>query len=178
MWGKLAKTDDVLLALSRTIPGFIGSVGSFQYEGKTYRLVDNFAASQYMKCGICGNYPIFDVSVIRSEDGERLNVGNGCVDRITNQNVSIWFKTYRKKRENIIENRKCIDGLSSVLAAYEQNDFKISSEDVEKLRKTLVQMCNGLDPRTKQKQLAECYISYRAEPIRDQQKELKRKIEV
>jgi hypothetical protein len=83
-------------------------------------------------------------------------------------------KTYRKKRENIIENRKYVDGLSSVLAAYEQNDFKISSEDVEKLRKTFVQMCNGLDPRTEQKQLAECYISYRAEAIRDQQKELKR----
>jgi hypothetical protein len=43
----LAKTDDVLLALSRTIPEFIQSVGSFQYKGKTYRLVDNFAASQY-----------------------------------------------------------------------------------------------------------------------------------
>jgi len=172
MWGKLAKTDDVLLALSRTIPGFIGSVGSFQYEGKTYRLVDNFAASQYMKCGVCGNYPIFDVSVIRSEDGERLNVGNGCVDRITNQNVSSWFKTYRKKRENIIENRKCIDGLSSILAAYERNNlsFKISSEDVERLRKTFVQMCNGLDPRTKQKQLAECYISYSVEYLRGETK--------
>jgi hypothetical protein len=163
-----------LLALSRTIPELIRSVGSFQYEGKTYRLVDNFALSQYMKCSVCGSYPIFDVSIIRSEDGDRLNACNNCIDQITNQNVSGWFKTYRKKRENIIENRKYIDGLSSVLAAYEQNDFKISSEDVEKLRKTFVQMCNGLDPRTKQKQLAECYISYRAEAIRDQQKELKR----
>jgi hypothetical protein len=172
----LAKTDDVLLALSRTIPEFIRSVEAFQYKGRTYRLVDNFASSQYMKCSVCGNYPIFDVSVIRSEDGDRLNVGNSCIDRITNQNTSIWFKTYRKKRENIMENRKYINGLSSILAAYEQNElsFKISSEDVEKLRKTLVQMCNGLNPRTKQKQLAECYISYRAEPIRDQQKELKR----
>ena len=170
----MAKTDDVLLALSRTIPECIQSVESFQYKGKTYRLVNNFAASQYMKCSVCGNYPLFDFSVIRSEDGDRLNACNSCIDQITNQTVSSWFKTYRKKRENIIENRKYIDGLSSVLAAYEQNDFKISSEDVEKLRKTFVQMCNGLDPRTKQKQLAECYISYRAEAIRDQQKELKR----
>jgi hypothetical protein len=61
----LAKTDDVLLALSRTIPEFIRSVGSFQYRGKTYRLVNNFASSQYMKCSLCGNYPIFDVSVIK-----------------------------------------------------------------------------------------------------------------
>jgi len=170
----LAKTDDVLLALSRTIPEFIRSVGSFQYKGKTYLLVDNFASSQYMKCGVCGNYPIFDVSVIRSENGDRLNACNSCIDQMTNRTVSGWFKTYRKKRENIIENRKYIDGLSSVLAAYEQNDFKTSSEDVEKLRKTFVQMCNGLNPRTKQKQLAECYVSYRAEPLRDQQKEVKR----
>ncbi len=163
----MAKTDDVLLALSRTIPECIWRVGSFQYKGKTYRLVDNFAASQYMRCGVCGNYPIFDVSVIRSEDGDRLNACNSCIDRITNRAVSGWFKTYSKKRENIIENRKYIDGLSSILAAYERNNwsFKISSEDVEKLRKTFVQMCNGLNPMTEQKQLVECYVSYRAEPL-------------
>ena len=164
----MAKTDDVLLALSRTIPGCIRSVGSFQYRGKTYRLADNFAASQYMKCGVCGNYPIFDVSVIRSEEGDKLNACNNCIDRITKRAVSGWFKTYRKKRENIIENRKSIDGLSSMLASYEQNDLssKISSEDVEKLRTTFVQMCNGLNPRTEQKQLAECYFSYSVESLR------------
>ena len=171
-WGKLAKTDDVLLALSRTIPGCIQSVGTFQYEGKTYRLIDNFASSQYMKCGVCGNYPIFDVSVIRSEDGDRLNACNSCIDQITNQNVSGWFKNYRKKRENIIENRKYIDGLSSILAAYERTElsFQISREDVEKLRTTFVQMCNGLNPRTEQKQLAECYITYSVEALRGEQK--------
>ena len=160
----MAKTDDVLLALSRTIPEFIRSVGSFQYRGKTYRLVNNFASSQYMKCSLCGNYPIFDVSVIRNEEGDKLNACNRCIDQITHWVVSGWFKTYRKKRENIIENREYIDGLSLVLAAYEQNElsFKISSEDVEKLRKTFVQMCNGLDPGTEQKQLAECYVSYPA----------------
>jgi len=169
----LAKTDDVLLALSRTIPEFIRSVGSFQYRGKTYRLVNNFASSQYMKCSLCGNYPIFDVSVIRSQDGDRLNACNNCIDQITNLVVSGWFKTYRKKRENIIENREYIDGLSLVLAAYEQNElsFKISSEDVEKLRKTFVQMCNGLNPGTKQKQLAECYISYSVEILRGNKKD-------
>jgi hypothetical protein len=172
-WCKLAKTDDVLLALSRTIPGFIRSVGSFQYKGKTYRLVDNFAASQHMKCSVCGNYPIFDVSVIRSEDGDRLNACNSCVDQITNQNVSSWFKNYRKKRENIIENRKYIDGLSSILAAYERSElpFQIPSEDVEKLRQTFVQMCNGLNPATEQKQLAECYFSYSVESLRGEQKD-------
>ena len=163
----MAKTDDVLLALSRTIPEFIRSVGSFQYRGKTYRLVNNFASSQYMKCSVCGNYPIFDVSVIRSQDGDRLNACNNCIDQITNLVVSGWFKTYRKKRENIIENRKYINGLSLVLAAYEQNElsFKISSEDVEKLRKTFVQMCNGLNPRTEQKQLADVMLAIAQNPF-------------
>jgi hypothetical protein len=163
----LAKTDDVLLALSRTIPEFIRSVGSFQYRGKTYRLVNNFASSQYMKCSLCGNYPIFDVSVIRSQDGDGLNACNNCIDQITNLVVSGWFKTYRKKRENIIENREYIDGLSLVLAAYEQNElsFKISSEDVEKLRKTFVQMCNGLNPRTEQKQLADIMLAIAQNPF-------------
>jgi hypothetical protein len=166
-WGKLAKTDDVLLALSRTIPECIQSVGVLQYKGKTYRLIDNFASSQYMKCGVCGNYPLFDVSVIRSEDGDRLNLCNNCIDQMTNRTVSSWFKTYRKKRENIIENRKYIDGLSSILTAYERTElsFQISREDVKKLRTTFVQMCNGLNPMTEQKQLAECYISYSMDPF-------------
>ena len=169
----MTKTDDVLLALSRTIPEYIQEVGVFQYKGKTCRLVDNFASSQYMKCGVCGNYPIFDVSVIRSEDGDRLNACNSCIDQITNQNVSSWFKNYRKKRENIIENRKYIDGLSSILAAYERSElpFQIPSEDVEKLRKTFVQMCNGLNPGTEKKQLAECYFSYSVEALRGEQKD-------
>lgn len=168
----MAKTDDVLLALSRTIPDFIRSVGSFQYKGKTYRLLDNYAASKYMKCNVCGYYPIFDVSVIRSEDGDRLNVGNNCIDRITSNNISNWFKTYRKKRENIIENRKYIDELPKILSAHQHNalSFKISSEDVEKLRNTFAQMCNGLNPRTKQKQLAECYVSYSVGSLSGEQK--------
>jgi hypothetical protein len=156
----MSKTDDVLLALSRTIPEYLSELGSFQYNGKKYLLINNFAAAQKMKCGVCGSYPIIDVSVIRNEDAGRVNACNSCIDRITNQKVSKWFETFRKKRENIMENREYIDGLSSILAAYEWKGlpFKISSEDIEKLRKTYVEMCNGLNPETKQKQLAESYI--------------------
>ena len=86
---------------------------------------------------------------------------------------SLRFKTFRKKRENIMENRKYIDGLSLILAAYERKElpFKISSEDVEKLRKIYVQICNGLNPSTKQKQLAECYLSYSVEILRGNKKD-------
>jgi len=162
-----------LLALSRTIPEYVRGVGSFKYKGKTYLLDNNFVSSHYMKCDVCGNYPIIDVSVIRNEDGGRLNACYNCIDRISNQNVSRWFKTFRKKRENIMENRMYIDGLSLILAAYERNElpFKISSEDVNKLRKTFVQMCNCLNPSTKQKQLAECYLSYSVEILRGNKKD-------
>lgn len=117
-----------------------------------------------MKCDVCGNYPTINVSVIRNKDGNRLNTCHNCIDRITNQNVSKWFQTFNKKRENILENRKYIDGLSVILDAYELNElpFKISSEDIKKLRKTFVKMCNGLNPRTKQKQIAEYYIKVKS----------------
>jgi hypothetical protein len=85
--------DDILLALSRIIPEYVRSVGSFQYKGKMYLLVNNLVSSPYMKCDVCGNYPIIDVSVIRNEDGGRLNACYNCIDRITNQNVSMWFKS-------------------------------------------------------------------------------------
>jgi hypothetical protein len=162
---KLTKTDNILLALGRTIPKYLSEVGSFQHKGKKYLLENNFVSSHSMKCNVCGNNPIINISIIRNEEGRRLNTCNACIDRITNQNVSRWFKTYRKKRENIMENRNYIDCLSLMLAAYERNErsFTISSEDVEKLKKTYVQMCNGLNPTTKQKQLAEHYISYNAE---------------
>ena len=66
-----------------------------------------------------------------------------------------------------MENRKSIDGLSSMLAAYKQNDLpsKIPSEDIEKLRKTFVQMCNGLNPRTEQKQLADVMLAIAQNPF-------------
>ena len=151
------------------------AIVSFQYKDKTYLLDNNFVFSHYMKCDICGNYPTINVSVIRNKDGDRLNTCYNCIDIITKQNVSIWFKTFSKKRENLLENRKYINGLSVILAAYDLNElpFKISSEDVEKLRKTFVQMCNGLNPKTKQKQLAEYYIEVKSRNSSRQQKRLK-----
>ena len=58
--------------------------------------------------------------------------------------------------------------------AYDRDElpFKISSEDIEELRKTYGQICNYLNPRTKQKQLADYYISYSVEILRDNKKDL------
>ena len=145
------------------------TLAHFEISDVSLGMAENFRRDETIeKCDVCGNYPIIDVSVIRNEDGGRLNSCYGCIDRITNRNVSSWFKTFRKKRENIMENRKYIDCLSSILTVYEYEEFpfQISSEVVENLHKTYVQICNGLNSTTKQKQLAEHYISYNVEILR------------
>jgi len=161
----LTKTDDVLLALGKTFAAYMKSVSPFQYKNKTYRLINNYVASPYARCDVCGNHPIIEVSVIRSEDGQQLRVGNDCIDRITNRRVSRWFKNYRRKRESVIRNRKCIDGLSVILDAYESNElaFQMIGCDVEKLSLVLEKMVNGLNPDRREEQIAECYISRIAE---------------
>ena len=113
-----------------------------------------------MRCEVCGNYPIFEVSVIESEDYQQLRVGNDCLDSLTNRKVSVWFKIYREKRENVIRNRKYIDELSLIIAASRRNElaFQIKACDFETLRLMLEKMVNGLNPGRREEQIAECYI--------------------
>jgi hypothetical protein len=158
----LTKTDDVLLELGRTFAAYMRSVFPFQYKNKTYHLIENYVASPYLRCDVCGNYPTFEVSVIESDDGgKRLYVGNNCIDSLTGRDVSEWFRSFRRKRESIMTNRKYIDQISRILNAYDENEltFSIPDGDVKKLRIMLEQMCNGLNLTTGQEQIAECYIS-------------------
>jgi hypothetical protein len=156
----LSKTDDVLMELSKSFAAYLKSVFPFQYEGKVYQLINNYVASPPMKCQVCGNYPIIEVSVIESEDYRHLRVGNDCIDRLTNRQVSSWFKNYREKRENVIRNRKYIDELSLMLTASRRNElaFQIRDCDFETLRLMLEKMVNGLNPNRREEQIAECYI--------------------
>ena len=96
----------------------------------------------------CSNHRIIGISVIRSSDGQNLHVENDCIDRMTNRRVTRWFKNYRRKRKNIKQNRKYIDALSIILTSYEGNKlrFQMPRENTEKLSKTFVRMCNGLNP--------------------------------
>jgi hypothetical protein len=105
----LTKTDDILLELNRTVAVYIMRVRPFQYKKKTFHLIDNYVAVPYMKCDVCGNYPTYEVSVIESKDGKRLHVGNDCIDRLTGQSISEWFRSFRRKRESIMANRKYTD---------------------------------------------------------------------
>jgi len=117
-------------------------------------------ASPWTKCEVCGNHPIKYVSVIRNSDGQRLRVGNVCIDRLTNRKMSEWFRKFRTKRENIIRNRRIIDGLDSILTAYQSSElpFQISENDITRLQKSFRRMCNGLNPTRNQEQTAERYI--------------------
>ncbi len=115
----MTQTDDILLELNRTVARYIKEVPPFRYKNKTYRLIDNYVAVPYMKCDVCGNYPTYEVSIIESEDGDRLRVGNDCIDRLTGQNVSEWFKNFRRKRESAMANRERVDQPSLILNAAE-----------------------------------------------------------
>jgi len=156
----LTNADDVLLQLSRIFAAYMKSIFQFQYEGKVYQLINNYVASPQTRCQVCGNYPIIEVSVIRSEDGQQLRVGNDCIDRLTNREVSRWLQNYRKKRENVIRNRKYIDDVSLILTASRRNElaFQIRECDLETLRLMLEKMVNGFNPSRREEQIAECYI--------------------
>lgn len=156
----MTKTDDVLLELKRRFAAYVKSIFPFQYEGKVYKLIDNYVASPYMRCDVCGNYPIVEVSVIESEDNQQLRVGNDCIDSLTSRKISGWFKNYREKRANVIRNRNYIDELSLILDAYQNNalGFQIRDCDFETLRLLLEKMVNGFNPNRREAQIAECYV--------------------
>jgi hypothetical protein len=157
----LTKTDDLLLELKRAFAAFLNSFFSFEYENKTYRLVNNYVAAPWTRCDVCGKHPIKYVSVIRSSDGRELRVGNKCIDRLINRRVSEWFKKFRAKRENLSNNKRYIDGLESILTACRKSElaFQIPENDIARLQKVFRRMCNGLNPTGKQEQLANCYMS-------------------
>jgi hypothetical protein len=105
----LTKTDDILLELNREVARYISRLHPFQYKNQTYRLTDNYVAVPHMRCEVCGNYPALEVSVIESDNGKTLRVGNECINDLAGQNVSGFFENFRKKRESAMADRQCID---------------------------------------------------------------------
>lgn len=79
---------------------------------------------------------------------------------MAHRKVSTWFRSYRKKRMNIITNSTEIEGLSFILEAYKKGKVskKIKFREVEKIRVVLEQMCNGLNPNWQAEQILECYL--------------------
>ncbi len=160
----MTKTDDALLELGRIFDAYLKKFFPFEYENKTYSLINYYVASPWTRCDVCGNHPIKYVSVIRNSDGQRLQVGNMCIDRLTNRKVSGWFKKFRTKRENITKNRRYLDSLDLILTNYRNGElaFQIPENDLAKLQEAFIRILNGLNPTRKQEKLALNYISMKA----------------
>jgi hypothetical protein len=157
----MSKTDDVLLELNRGVAAYLRSISPFRYKKQRYRLIDNYVATPTMRCDVCGGYPEWEISIIESDDGHTLHLGNVCIDRLTEQDISGWMKEFRKKRENIMANRKCIDQLTKILEAYTQraSSVQVTEEGAKKIRKLLEQIVKGENLTVKQQETAEAYLT-------------------
>lgn len=158
----MSKTDDVLLELDREVAVYLSCIPPFKYENKVYRLIDNYVAVPHMRCAVCGDYPLYEVSVIESEDGStRLHIGDSCIDNLTGRGVSDWFKNFRRKRDSVLANRKYVDQLSQLLDAYSKKElsFELTSGDIEKIRSILEQIYSGQNPASSQMEMADNFLN-------------------
>lgn len=161
----LSRTDDVLLELDREVAVYLRGIPAFRHEQKVYRLIDNYVAVPQMRCAVCGEYPLFEVSIIESEDGTTpLHLGDSCIDNLTGQRVSDWFKSFRRKRDCVLANRKYVDQLSQLLEAYDKKElpFEITSGDIKTIRGILEQIYNGQNPPSSQMDIADNFLNRKA----------------
>ena len=153
-------TDNILFRLGRENATYLEEVVSIYYKDKSYRLAYFFQTAQCLRCGICGSCPITEIFVIKSENGEIKKIGKNCVNRLTNMEVSKWFRNYKKRRKNIINNSKKIECLSGLLKTCKNCGLSgnIPFEEVEKIRVMLERMVKGLELDWQQEALAESYL--------------------
>ena len=129
------------------IPEYIKKVGQFQYKNHTFRLVDHYIASDYKRCDICGHKPIKEVFVIQNSSGKTLNIGNICINRITNQKIAEWFENIHKRIETLKNNEYAIRTCELLL---NQKLVSISAIGRKRLRAMLKRMLDGRKPTRKQ----------------------------
>jgi len=142
--------EKALKALENKIPDYIKKVGQFQYRNRTFRLVKHYIASEYKRCDICGHKPIKEVFVIQDSSGNMLNVGNICINKITNQKIAEWFKNIYKRIETLKNNEYAIRTCKLLL---NQNLISISAIGRKRLRTMLKRMLHGRKPTQKQAKL-------------------------
>jgi hypothetical protein len=156
----VTKSDDLLSELEDSMSDYIKSVGAFQFENAEYTLVGHYRADDYLTCEICGHERIVDIYMIKDSAGKNWNVGNVCIDKLTNQNIKDWFANWKRKKDGIEKNRYWIDKVSAILELYKDEElpFYISKMGVDRLEKMLARMSNGLDPLEATGKLANYYI--------------------
>jgi hypothetical protein len=155
----MTKTDECSKELEDTVPEYIKSVGTFQYENEDFALTGHYISSSHETCQVCGHTPIVDVYVVSSRT-KKMIVGNVCINRISNQRIEEWFRTCQRKKNNIEANRELIDTVNEILHDYENDTLSIyiSEKGVQRLQKMLDRMCNGINPMESQESLAQYYI--------------------
>jgi hypothetical protein len=159
----LQRAYDATTKLRREYATYLEKVSPFIYQNKTYHLINIFSPSVQIKCSICGNRFNPIVFVIENENGTRLKLGSRCIDHFAKMQVSKWYKNYKQKLENIIKNRKRIDGLSSLLNTCKKCELtcNIPFGEVEKLIAVLERICKGLDLNWKQETITNIYLDGR-----------------
>ena len=161
----MSRTDDVLLELDREVAVYLRGIPAFRHEHKVFRLIDNYVAVPQMRCAVCGEYPLFEVSIIESEDGStRLHLGDSCIDNLTSKRVSDWFKSFRRKRDCVLANRKYVDQLSQLLEAYDKKElpFEITNGEIKKIKGILEQIYNGQNPPSSQMDMVDNFLNRKA----------------
>jgi len=142
--------EKALKTLENKIPEYIKKVGRFQYKNQAFRLVDHYIASEYKRCDICGHRPIKEVFVIQDSRGNTLNVGNICINKITNQKIAQWFKDIHNRIETLKNNEYAIGTCELLL---NQKLVFISAIGRKRLRTMLKRMLDGRKPTQKQVKL-------------------------
>ena len=156
----MTKIDDVLLELNRSVTTYMKSIPAFQYNNASYRLIDNYSASPYVRCDVCGCYPVTVVSVLEGSYGRKLRLCNQCIDILAGQRISDCFNVFRAKRQNILFNRKLIDRLSLMLDNNINADTKLQlkKSEFKELQKILKYLCDGQSLNSSQIQLLDNYL--------------------
>ncbi|MDI9578428.1 MAG: hypothetical protein IAX22_08200 [Candidatus Bathyarchaeota archaeon] len=156
----MTKIDDVLLELNRSVNTYMKSIPIFQYNNAPYRLIDNYSASPYVRCDVCGCYPVTVVSVLEGSDSRKLRLCNQCIDILAGQRISECFNVFRAKRQNILFNRKLIDQLSLMLDdnIHADTNLQLKKSEFKDLQKILKHLCDGQNLTSSQIQLVDNYL--------------------
>jgi hypothetical protein len=144
--------DRCLKRLDERIPEYIKNVGNFQYETETYTLTDYYISDLHEQCEICGHFPIREIYVVTNTKGETFIVGNVCINTISNQKISRWYKEYRRRRETLQKNKHVLD-------AIDKFPDKWNYEIQKKLNPIETRICKGHNPTKKQREYLKCLLN-------------------
>lgn len=156
----VTRSDELLQELEESVSEYIKSIGKFQHENNNFSLVRHYRSEVYLNCEICGHERIIDTYVIKDESGKTWNVGNVCIEKLTNMKIKEWFENYQQKKDNIETNRELIDFSDEFVNHYDAYGFNygIRKSNLERVRTSLERMCEGKNPTRTQSKLIRYYI--------------------